>query len=279
MNQLVEATLADLIERIENGSGPWLQEWVGGGSPTNFVTKARYHGTNILLLWSARHEHAYTTNKWATYKQWAAAGYQVKKGERSHIIFINKDTVKKGGNPDNPDDHYRLLKCAFVFNTDQLAAPPPAEAAGARTEAEKNDECELTIAATGAVVVTADSPYYIPGSDMIAVPPIESFISDSAYYVTAFHELVHWTGHTTRLDRSNLILDYAFEEVIAELGGAFLCAEHGITDITESSSKYLRGWLGKLHVDKSTALMRAAAAASKAAEFIMDFRAAQQRAA
>jgi len=270
MNQLVEATLQDLIDKIENGTGDWLREWVGGGAPTNYTTRHHYHGINILLLWSAKVEAGYPTSQWATYKQWRDAGYQVRKGEKSSIIFINKDTVKKGGDKDNPDDHYRLFKCAFVFNAAQLEVAPP-QAVGAGTANERIEECERTIKATCAQIAEGGWPSYTLLADRIEVPPIGSFISAETYYATCFHELVHWTGNPKRLDR-NMILDYAFEELIAEFGAAILCAEHGIVDLTENAAAYIRAWLRKVKIEKGRALLQAASAASKAADFIMEKR-------
>lgn len=277
MNPMIESTLDDLIYKIENGTGDWIKEWVGGGAPTNYATKAHYHGVNILLLWSAKQEHCYPTNRWATYKQWSAAGYQVSKGQRSSIIFISKDAVKKGGDKQNPEDRYRLFTCAYVFNEAQLdEAPPQAVRAGADNT--PIEACERTLAATGAQVIVGDSPYYTYAADFIEVPDINSFISAETYYVTAFHELVHWTGNPKRLDR-NMILDYAQEELVAEFGAAFLAAEHGLTELNENSAAYIRGWLKKVKMDKGRALIQAASAASKAVEFIMSKCAKEEKAA
>lgn len=266
MNQLVEATLDALVARIESGTGKWVKDWIGGGMPANWTTKKNYHGVNTLLLWDARARAGYPTSQWATYKQWQGAGRQVRQGEKSAVIFIAKDALKKGGDPANSDDHYRLLKCAFVFNAAQLTEPPEI-VTGQVTGHEKIDRCEAIVKATGAMIGNGDTPLYRPSADIILIPPLSKFLTVEGYYVTLFHELVHWTGHKNRLDRNDL--SYATEELVAELGATFLCAELGIEKVEDNAAAYLRSWLQHIKLDKGRALMRAAAAASKAHEFIL----------
>jgi len=264
MNQLIERTLEDLVERIEKGTGDWIRDWVSGGVPRNYTTSRQYHGVNILLLWAAKERSGYPSNEWATYKQWAASGLQVKAGEKSSTIFISKDALKKGGDRDNPDDHYRLLRCAFVFNAAQLLVPPD-RVTEAVTSVQRDEACERLITATGAAIAEGEQPLYRPAADTILCPPPEKFVSVEAYYATLFHELVHWTGHKTRLAR---IETYADEELVAEFGAAFACAELHVTYSSDNFAAYLRGWLSKTK-DRGAALMKAASLASKAHEYIM----------
>jgi len=269
MNQLVEATLDALLDRIENGDGDWIKEWTGGGSPRNAATARHYRGVNILLLWAARASQGFETSEWATYKQWQSLGKQVRQGEKSSIIFIAKDALKKGGDRENPDDHYRLLKCAFVFNRAQVS-PPPDPPAPPPSMAERHARCADTLALSGALFMVGDDAAYSATFDTIQMPPIHRFASADAYYGTAFHELVHWTGHRDRLDRGMIGKErYAEEELVAEFGSAFLCAEHGIVDTNENSAAYIRGWLKGVKTDRTKVLMQAASAASKAVEFIL----------
>lgn len=270
MNQLIEKTLDDLVARIEAGTGDWYADWIGGGLPTNYTTGRRYHGANILLLWAGKERHGYATAQWATYKQWQQAGYQVKAAERSTVIFITKDAVKKGGDKDNPDDHYRLLRCAYVFNAAQLTEPP-AIATVELGKAERIEACEALVDRTGAAIVPGDSPAYSRGADNIRMPPIGNFLSSEGYYATLFHELVHWTGHPTRLDRNmhHKTSIYAEEELVAEFGAAFICAEMQVRADQDNTASYLRSWLTRLKEDRGIVLMRAASAASKAHEFIL----------
>jgi|SoiMetStandDraft_5_1073268.scaffolds.fasta_scaffold01945_10 antirestriction protein ArdC len=271
MNELIEKTLDQLVDRIENGTGDWVKEWIGSGLPSNYTTKRRYHGVNILLLWSARERYGYSSSRWASYKQWLSAGHQVKKGERSTVVFINKDVVKKD-DAGEEQKRYRLFRAAFVFNADQLSDPiPPDVMPGFSLE--PIEECEITVRATGAVLREGPDPLYRLTTDEIQMPPIASFTSAAAYYATVFHELVHWTGASSRLDRpmgnGKGGEVYAFEELVAEFGGAFLCAQHGITEGQENNAAYIRGWLQKAGPDRQSALLKAASAASKAAELIM----------
>ena len=274
MNQLIEATLDTLLERIENGDGAWLKEWVGGGMPRNFTTEKNYRGINTLLLWCYREKNEYPTQDWATYKQWADAGYQVSKGQKSSVIFIHKDAVKKGGNPDNPDDHYRLLKCAFVFNAAQLESPPMVDEP-IDTGFTTVDLCEQTIRGTLARVIEDGQPAYSPVLDAIKMPPGYAFHTAEAYYCTYFHELTHWSGHRSRLARTGL--SYAEEELVAEFGAAFLCASHGIDGVNDNAAAYIRSWLKQIKVDRAGALMKAASQASKAAEYITGLKEAHQQ--
>jgi len=273
MNQLVEATLASLLDRIENHHGSWIKDWVGGGRPVNAVTRKGYSGVNVLLLWAAKEAAAHSSQEWATYKQWQSVGSQVRQGERSSIIFIRKDAVKKGGDKDNPEDHYRLLKCAFVFNADQLVDPPARPPTA--SEADRVDRAERLVAACGPVVNEASDPAYFPLVDAIAMPPIGAFLSATAYYGTLMHEMVHWTGHKSRLDRGlkggskSTADEYAREELVAEMGAAFLCAELGM-DYGDSNAAYLRSWLGRIDkAERGRALMQAASAGTKAYDFIV----------
>jgi antirestriction protein ArdC len=268
MNQLIEATLQSLLDRIDNSDGNWIKEWAGGGMPRNWTTNHYYRGVNILLLWAQAQEKNYPTNDWASYKQWAGKNFQVKQGERSSIVFIKKDVLKKGGEKENPDDWYRLLKCAFVFNAAQLESPPPVPVA-LGSEFLPEQQCEQTIEATRARIVFGPQPAYSPGLDAITLPAGPAFDSAAAYYCTAFHELVHWTGHKSRLDRATPY--YAEEELVAEFGAAFLCAGHGIDGIDDNAAAYIRSWLGRVKGDRGSALLRAAAHASKAQEYILSF--------
>src|SRR5690606_15997607 len=124
MNELIAATLDRLLADIESGKLDWKKTWIGGGLPSNYTTRRHYNGINILLLWIAAQSAGYPTQEWATYKQWQAAGHQVRKGQRSSTIFIVKDAVKK--RDDGEDEHYRFFRCAFVFNAAQLTEPPAA---------------------------------------------------------------------------------------------------------------------------------------------------------
>jgi antirestriction protein ArdC len=273
MNQLIEATLAELVDKIENGSGDWVKDWLADeGMPRNFTTRRHYHGVNVLMLWAARGKAGYPTSQWASYKQWLGAGYQVKSGERSTPVFITKDALKRGGDPDNRDDHYRLLRAAFVFNAAQLTLPPEIPVVH-RTAVERSAACEALIVGSGADIRPGPQPAYSPSKDIVMMPPIDSFTSADGYYATIFHELVHWTGHASRLARKED--GYAEEELVAEMGAAFTCATMGVAYPADNFAAYMREWLGQVK-DKPVALMKAASAASKAHEWLTVSRETQE---
>lgn len=265
-NQLIEATVERLLERIEKAQGNWVREWVehGGGVPSNYTTGKAYRGINIIMLWSAREQLGYRSSQWAGYKQWLAKGYQVRAGERSTIVFVNQP-VTKLDKATGEEKNYRLFKCSFVFNADQLVTPPP-RVEIPENEHERIEACEATIAALDLKLEIGD-PAYFPKLDLVRMPVINVFDKAESYYSTLFHEVTHWTMKKDRCDRS---LPYANEELVAEWGAAFLCARHGISEPTErNSSEYIKHWLGQVEGDKGDALIKAASKASEAVEFIM----------
>jgi antirestriction protein ArdC len=272
MNVLIEATLDRLVQNIEAGLD-WKKTWIaGGGLPTNYKTKRHYSGTNVLLLWAAQQEHAYRFNQWATYRQWQEAGYQVRGGEKSHVILIVRDTVADKGK--ETEKHYRMFKVALVFNADQITViPADCGVKDTVLTEHRHERCAALVAAAAPSIVTGE-PSYSPKLDVIGMPVMAAFESADAYYSTLFHEMIHWTGHGTRLDRmletNGKGSAYAFEELIAELGAAFIDAEFGIVDVAghDNSAAYLSSWLKFFKDDKAAALMKAASAASKAVEFI-----------
>lgn len=279
MNQLIEATLERLIADIEKGGLVWKKTWHGGSGgvmPVNAVTRRHYRGVNVLMLWIDAMTKGYPTPEWATYKQWAGAGKQVAKGQKSSIVFVSKDVVRKAKDPGSEDEHYRLWRCAYVFNAAQLTEPPVVEADEKPvTLEERHARCKATVQGTGALVNydPAFRPSYMPAPDVIHMPTLGMFDSADAYYATLFHELVHWTGHAKRLARGLSQEDkaYAFEELVAEIGAAFLCADHGVEEVPSqnNSAAYLQHWLTAFKDDRTRALVKAASAASKAFDFIL----------
>ena len=122
-HELIDATLQSLLDKIEASDGNWIKEWAGGGMPKNYTTGKHYRGCNILLLWAKRQLEMYPTQDWAGYVQWEKAGFQVKAGQRSTVIFLNKKVLKRGGDRSKEEDWYQLLKPTLVFNAAQLTAP------------------------------------------------------------------------------------------------------------------------------------------------------------
>lgn len=275
-----------IIAELEAGTVPWVQPWgkVDGapacGLPQNGATGRAYSGINILLLWGAAIERGFTTGSWLTFKQAQELGGSVRKGERgTSIVYADRFTPRdqsageaKGASGEDAREVW-FLKRYTVFNADQCEGLPDTltAAAAALPEREQIPIAEALIAATGADFrIGGDRAFYVPSQDFIQVPPQPAFRDQINYYRTCFHELGHWTGHASRLDR-NLTTsfgtkDYAREELVAEMASAFLCAFLGIVP-TVRHTDYLGSWLKVMKEDKR-AIFKAASAASKAADFI-----------
>jgi len=262
-----------IIDQLEKGITPWVKPWRADSSADhNLVSKKAYSGINRLILGMA----GMASSTWATYKQISEAGGNVKKGEKgTHIVFF-KPVVKNEVNAtgDAEKKSFAMVKSYCVFNLDQAENMPavavaPTDIGGDFTP---NISVESRIIKTGAAISHGgDVAFYMSSHDRIQLPNKNSFTSESTYYATAFHELAHWTGHKTRLDRDLSKgrfgnTDYAFEELVAELGAAFLCADYSI-DGDLRHAGYIKNWLKVLNDDK-TAIFKAASLAQKAADYI-----------
>jgi antirestriction protein ArdC len=216
----------------------------------------------------------YSSNTWATYKQISEAGGNVRKGEKgTHIVFfkpMTKETQTASGQIEK--ESFAVIKSYCVFNASQcdgLELPTPAAEPAEFTAIEL---AEQRIAKTGAIVSHGgDAAFYMPSADRIQLPNKATFETPASYYATVFHELTHWSGADHRLARDlskgrfgNPA--YAFEELVAELGAAFLCQDHAI-DGELRHAGYIASWLKALRDDK-TAIFKAAALAQKAADYV-----------
>jgi antirestriction protein ArdC len=270
-----------IISQIEGGVLPWVQPWQGGGLslPRNASTQKAYSGINILLLWDALFSGNYATNKWLTFKQALAMGGAVRKGERgTTVVFTDTFIPKKEQDKTNTEDQRRIgfLKRFTVFNVAQCDNLP-AELIVSLPPASHHfpvESAESLIKASGAVFERGgDHAFYHPASDTIRVPQQEQFYEPINFYRTALHELTHWSGAKHRLSRdfSGRFGDeaYAREELVAEMGSAFLCANLGIVP-TVRHADYIGNWLTILKND-SRAVVSAASHASKASDFLLAF--------
>lgn len=273
------------IDMIENGmaDGKWIAPWdkIASDLPMNFTNKRHYNGINIFLLWAA----GYASPYWGTYKQWQEAGAQVKKGEKGTMIVFWKivESKKKFDSDGNPET-FPIPRYYKVFNSDQVEGwnAPTIETREHETN-EIHAHCDAIINATGAKIRHGGNmAMYVPSLDVINLPEFEAFHTADDYYQTAFHELVHWTGHKSRLDRNiyNRFGDhaYALEELVAELGATIMGARVGIDISTRTDhAKYVKGWLKALKEEPSC-LMHVASKSNKAVKFLLDFSAEQDKA-
>jgi len=265
-----------IIEAIEKDPGQLVMPWHRSavGMPKNATTEAEYNGINILGLWASGAINNYTSSDWASYKQWQEAGAQVQKGAKSTVIVFYKPLPEKEG-----EDRRFVLKYSRVFNASQVEGyePPPVLVAD---PVERLETAEVAIRATGVKITEqGDRACYIPARDEVYIPDSWRFFDtptssrQEAFYSTIFHELVHATGHKTRLDRQLGTKfgspEYAFEELIAELGAAFCCAKLGITaEVRQDHAQYLKSWLKALK-DDPRAIFKASAYAQKATDYLM----------
>ena len=253
--------------------------------PINPMTSSKYNGINILILWIIQMKHGYLSNEWGTFKQWKEKGANVKKGEKSTTIIFYKRVEKKDN--DNKDDdeskYYNLLKSYNVFNADQVEGYEPTTGLenGNFGKVGVIEEIEKFVSDSGAKVVpNQDTAYFNFSEDSIGMPNKDVFYETSQtatenYYAVLLHELTHWTGGNKRLDREqvgfksgNNCDKYAFEELIAELGSAFLCSQFGIKQHGyEDHAIYLKSWLKALKSDKKY-IFKAAAQAQKAVDYL-----------
>ena len=260
-----------ILALMESGQLPWEKPWKRGQNradgllPYNAVSRNNYSGINLALLWATSGD--YTNNQWVTFKQAIDLGGNVKKGEKgTGIVFFKPWKVedKKTGE----DKYIPLLKPYTVFNIDQcegLTLPdlkpvePPEDPRGAVLEIANANSVNLEHG--------GDRACFIPSRDRVQMPHFQNFKSEQHYSATLAHELTHWTGHKDRLNRDLSGMfgceKYAKEELIAEMGSAFLMAELGLEYEARHHAAYLQSWIKGLKEDKKF-IFQAAAAASKA---------------
>jgi antirestriction protein ArdC len=297
-NQNVHQKITDqIIEAMKNAKDfqlPWNAP--GLGLPINSYTRNSYNGINILSLWASAMDKQFSSNSWATYKQWQCMGAQVRKGQKGNPIVIykalspNDDTgsATETGTEDNTRSRV-LIRSAMVFNADQvtgLEIPQPELELSENEPLDRLDLVDSFVSNTQAVIkVGGSSAYYSPKQDLIAIPDPESFIGTDtsspteSYYSTLLHELTHWTGIKYRCDRdmSGRFGDeqYAMEEMVAELGSAFACAQLGVTNSPrQDHADYLANWIKVLSGDVK-AIFWASARASEAVSYLNGLQSAE----
>lgn len=272
---LYQSVTDRIVVQMETGVMPWQKAWSSAGSslPMNAISERPYSGINVVLFWMAQ-DAGYAKPRYVTFKQALGAGGNVRKGEHGTKVYYFKQlTVEDKASGE--DKQIPMLREYTVFNVAQCDNLPEKLVLGSQFEPRNQDQREVEadafIRSTGADFREgAGVPCFVPSKDFISIPAFASFDSKPAFYATAFHELTHWTGAKARLDR-NLTTRfgthaYALEELVAEIGAAFLCAEFGFDVVTRSAS-YLDGWI-KACKENPRAIFAAASNASKAAEYL-----------
>lgn len=268
-----------VIEALEQGRKPWNCPWnktiSDTAMPVNFSTKNRYRGVNVMLLWLDAEIKGFDSPYWLTFKQAKDLGGNVKKGEKGTQIIKYKLWEKADENDPEKVEKIPMIKGFTVFNANQIEGIDfPVPVVEETPEFKRYEEADRLIANTGAHIDHHGiKAFFTPANDKIVMPKPERFKSESDYYATLTHELTHWTGHKSRLDRKYGKkfgdTDYAFEELIAELGSTFLLAELGILGELQNHTNYIGSWLERLRDDKKF-IFQAASKASQSFEYILE---------
>lgn len=281
-NQIVAA-----IERVsaEDFRLPWHRSGLTSIQPENALTRNPYRGINIIALWAAAEVHRYPRALWASFKQWEQLGARVRKGERaSMVVFYREYDVEP--NPDEDDDGKRLvLRYSNVFNVTQVDGFTLPDMP-ATSVLERDQAADTFFAAAGADIRHGgERAFYRPSEDVIQMPDERLFRGSQYgspkedYYCVLAHEMTHWTAHRSRLNRElgKRFGDhqYSAEELIAELGSAFICAELGISPQPRlDHAQYLKHWLAMMKAD-SRAIFTAAARAQDAVNHLISLQSSQ----
>ncbi|MHB1957536.1 MAG: ArdC family protein [Acidobacteriaceae bacterium] len=276
-----------IISSLKAGVIPWEKPWkspryAGGSFPRNFYTGKPYRGINILLLWSS----GYSSPFWLTFKQAQALKGTVRKGEHGTPIVFYKQLPEHAKNDDegtSEDGCVPFVLCHYtVFNVEQCdgLALPEIEQPETAPEIDEDELCESIVSGwKNRPALHLNSPteyraYYRPSTDSVQMPARSRFVDAPHYYSTLFHELVHSTGHESRLHRTfgDHFGDelYSKEELVAEIGAAFLCAIAGIANehTDRNTTAYIQNWIAKLEGDNRL-IVHAAANAQRAVDLIL----------
>ena len=281
-----------IIADLEQGVRPWLKPWKVDNAADRITRPlrhngSRYRGINILLLWGEAVARGYASAMWMTYNQADELGAHVKKGVQGSMVvyadrFTKTETTDQG---EEIEQDIPFMKAYTVFNVEQIEDLPTHYYTKLEPKGESLQliaSAEAFFAATGATFRHGGNmAYYAPGSDLIQLPPPEAFNDAESYAATKAHELTHWTAGPSRLARElgKRFGDnaYAAEELIAELGAAFLCADLGITsEPRDDHAAYLAHWLTVLREDKR-AIFTAAAHAQRAVDYLHSLQGQEQQ--
>ena len=287
----------NIVQMLERGVAPWQKPWEPGASslgiPFNPTSERAYRGGNAIHLMATSLQRGYEDPRWMTYKQASDNGWQVRRGEKGTQIEYweakeasdktqpspsdgRGDASTGNGNNASAEKSRFIHRVYTVFNAQQIDGIPP-HAPKQHTTFEAVQAGEQILNNSGANIAhdQADRAFYSRSQDSIHLPPKDAFKDAAGYYGTALHELAHWTGHPSRLDRSTLTesyrfgdVNYAKEELRAELASVFLAAQRGIPHDPEQHAAYVNSWIGALKRDKNE-IFRAAHDASKATDFIL----------
>lgn len=293
-DELRQQITATILEYLEKGTAPWRRPWSTdqcSGPPTNAMTNKRYTGVNPLLLQIATEKHGFTSNYWATYRQWQEMGFQVMKRPDhiqrgqwgTNIVFckpFTKSIVNDAGesHETGKEKAFYVLKSHTVFSADQCDGPGIERCRAGTTTAASGElearfeRAEQVVQATGADIrFGGNRAFYSLDCDYIQMPSKSQFATPD-FWDTLLHEICHWAEPRLGWDRKQPENTYALGELIAELGSCFLAGDLGlpINENLDNHAAYLQYWLEEMKAD-SRFIFRATSQASKAADFILSF--------
>lgn len=271
-----------IVAALEAGTVPWRKPWksISGFGPTSLSTGKEYRGINQLMLSMQSFAAGYDSIYWGTYRQIEALGGQVDKGQKGTQVVLWKPFEKE---VDGKKERYLMMRLFSVFNAEQATwedgkmptNPEPTEADYVEP-VERAEAILKGMPLRPEIKHGGDRAFYSPLLDYIGMPPTEAFDSTEGYYATLFHELVHSTGHASRVGRDGIEAfagfgseSYSREELIAEIGAAYLCSEAGIEPRIDQNAAYIASWLKVLKGDKKF-VVSAAAGAGKATDYILN---------
>lgn len=277
--------IADAVAAgADNYVMPWHRWGQGLAQPVNAVSGRQYRGINVLLLWATAERQGFRSGRWATFRQWTDAGAQVRKGQRGTAIFFWKSQAPGDDGEDTEGPRLRphyIAKVYWVFNEAQVDGPKADSPQPSLSPDERIAVAEAFVTATGAEICHGgDQACFVPSADQIRLPTFEQFRNAEAYYAVACHELIHWSGAKHRLARD---LNgrfgrecYAMEELVAELGSAFLAAHLGLSvEPRPDHAAYVASWLRVLNGD-SRAILTASAKAQEAVDYLLELSASAE---
>jgi antirestriction protein ArdC len=284
-SDVYERITSKIVSDLEAGVRPWMKPWNAEHAAGRITRPLRangipYRGINVLMLWGESVAKGYTAPTWMTFKQALELNACVRKGEKgSLVVYANSITRTEtdAGTGEESEAEIHYMKGYTVFNIEQIDGLPAQYHATARPQidpVQRIAQADAYFAATGANISHGgNSAFYSPAYDRIQMPPFESFRDVESYYATLAHETTHWTRHKSRLDRQFEQKrwgdkGYATEELVAELGSAFLSCDLNLTpEVRDDHASYIASWIKVLKSDKR-AMFTTASHAQRAADFL-----------
>lgn len=285
VDEALQLIVDELIANFDETTGHWTPSWSNTGLlPHNATTGKNYRGINALMLWAGQLRNKFQRPDWATYLQWKDVGAQVNKGEHGTRIIkwveVTRDEPASAVEPDGTRSMLRP-KIYHVFNTEQVDGAPDEHPDVEIIGADWYDGFELWLDQVPFTRVIGP-PCYVPELDLVQCPYEDSFITIDDYAFTLAHELGHWTGHASRLDRKrpdrfDRIEAYAYEELVAEISAGLTAGWLQIpgTHVREDHVRYVKGWLSSLK-DDPRILLAAAQGAQAATDHLISYAAKEE---